>query len=69
MNPLQKFIYYLFRKFLNPYFKKYPGAMFPIYLSFEKEIKKAGFSNEEIAIVREIYNSDFMGKTFDKPEN
>jgi hypothetical protein len=58
MNPLQKLIYYLFRKFLNPYFKKHPGAMFPIFLSFEKAIKEAGFSDEEIEIVRQYFNKN-----------
>jgi hypothetical protein len=33
------------------------------------EIKKAGYSAEEINTVREIYNSDFMGKIVDKPRN
>ena len=58
MNPLQKLIYWLFRKFLNPYFKKHPGAMLPVYLSFEREIKDAGFSDREIEIVRNYFNKN-----------
>jgi hypothetical protein len=56
MNYIQKLTWNLFRWIFNPYFKKYPGAMFPIYLSFEREIKKAGFSNEEVEAVRKYFN-------------
>jgi len=56
MNFFQTIIYNLFRRYLNPYFKKNPGAMMPILFSFENELKKAGFSAEEIQFYREDFN-------------
>ena len=32
--------------------------MFPIFLSFEKAIKEAGFSDKEIETVRKYFNKD-----------
>jgi len=52
MNIFQKMVYRLFRVVMNPYFNKHPGAMIPVMFGFQDSLKKAGFTDEELSMLR-----------------
>jgi hypothetical protein len=37
---------------MNPYFNKHPGAMIPVMFGFQDSLKKAGFTDEELSMLR-----------------
>jgi len=62
MTLFQKLVYKLYRRVMNPYFHKYPGAMIPVMFSFQDSIREAGFRDEELILLRKQYDESKKAK-------